>query len=73
MSRIDDAIQESLTDQGRVVTEWVLFACTQAITDEDSTGGYVVGFRPGMMPHHVQGLIDAGVQLLEERNAESDL
>lgn len=31
MSRIDDAIQDSLTDQGRVVTEWVLFACTGLI------------------------------------------
>jgi hypothetical protein len=65
MSAIDDAIQGALTDQSRVVTEWVLFACTQAITDENSAGGYVVSYRSGMLPHHISGLIDQGIELLE--------
>lgn len=72
MSRIDDAIQEALTDQSRIVTEWVLFAATQSFKDGDAEGGYIVAFRPGMMPHHISGLVDHGIDLLTDSQTEVD-
>lgn len=72
MSRIDDAIQEALTDQSRIVTEWVLFAATQSINDGDAEGGYIAAFRPGMMPHHITGLVDHGTDLLADHETERD-
>lgn len=70
MSRIDDAIQESLADNSRIVTEWVLFACTQSYEDGDAEGGYIAAFRPGMMPHHITGLVDHGIELLDSAQTE---
>ena len=72
MGRIDDAVQDHLADTGRIVTEWVIFACTQSITDENSAGGYIVGFRPGMLPHHVNGLIEQCAELLELGDMDDD-
>lgn len=72
MSRIDDAIQDALADQSRIVTEWVLFAATQSFEDGDAEGGYIVAFRPGMMPHHISGLVDHGTDLLDGAQTEVD-
>lgn len=73
MSRIDDAIQDALSDQSRIVTEWVVFAATQSFEDGDAEGGYLVAFRPGMMPHHITGLVDKGIDLLTENETTNDV
>ena len=72
MSRIDDAIHDALSDQGRVVTEWVLFACTQSFDDEAASAQYLAAFRPGMLPHHVDGLVSEGIEVLESTLTSSD-
>lgn len=67
MTAIDDAIQAELIPDGRVVTEWIIFACSQSIDDDESQGGYQAAYRPGMLPHHVGGLIEQGIDMLDSR------
>ena len=72
MSKLDDAISDALDGQGRYVTEWVVFACTQSLDDQDAEAGYQAIIRPGMLPHHVTGLIDTATELLHGETREED-
>lgn len=58
---LDDAIAATFDEHepGRIVTEWLLIAVTQSADELAGSSMYAVRNRPGMLHHHVRGLIDS--------------
>lgn len=43
---------------GRLLSEWMLVTVTQSHEDGAGASGYGLHTRPGMLHHHIRGLVD---------------